>query len=306
MKLGLLVFELGLERNDISRLFDYAQMADELGYSRLWLGEHYDDPLNYWSNPEPLLPLILGHTDRITVGTAGTLIRLHSPYRVASSFRLLNSMFLDRVDLGLAGGYAKEVAVQALTGMDMDTFVAQDRYAPTQEVISLFRDEPQYLEKSLFVNPTAFPAPHLWILSFSYRGLPFVLESQCCYSRTLFHSVAPPTPDRASAMAFREQYEAKYGRPAQLNIAVAGIMGKDEKDAQQRLIKTSYATNPFYQANILGSPQQVTDYLHGLTETYGVDEVIWLDLDADMEHRMRTLQALSPLIAAPISEAPTT
>ncbi|MEL6654219.1 MAG: LLM class flavin-dependent oxidoreductase [Bacteroidota bacterium] len=139
MKIGLLTFEIGMERNDAMQLFEYAQIADELGFSRFWLGEHYDDPLNYWSNPEPLLPLLLGHTERINVGTAGILIRLHSPFRVATNFRLLNSMFMGRVDLGLAGGYAKDPVVEALTGKEVADFLAQDRYQHTQEVISFYR-----------------------------------------------------------------------------------------------------------------------------------------------------------------------
>lgn len=298
MKIGLLVFELGMERNDVMCLFEYAQAADRLGFSRFWLGEHYDDPLNYWSNPEPLLPLLLGHTENINVGTAGILARLHSPFRVATNFRLLNSMFLGRVDLGLAGGYAKDPVVEALTGHSMEEFLAQDRYQNTQKIISYFREEAQHLEKGLFVNPTNFPAPNLWLLSFTYNGVDYAVESEANYSRTLFHSIAPKEGQKENVLRYKENFFEKHGREGGINIAFSGIIDKDRASAKKRFARTSYASNPFYQANLLGCKNEFYDRVMEMQEIYGVDEVIWLDMGPDMEHRQESLEIISEMFSS--------
>lgn len=297
MKIGLLVFEIGMQRNDAMRLFEYAQAADQLGFSRFWLGEHYDDPLNYWSNPEPLLPLLLGHTENINVGTAGILIRLHSPFRVATNFRLLNSMFLGRVDLGLAGGYAKDPVVEALTGHDKEKFLAQGRYENTQKLISYFREEPKHLEQGLFVNPTNFPSPNIWLLSFTYNGVDYAVDSEAHYSRTLFHSASPLEGQKDHVMRYKENFFEKHGYEGGINIAFSGIIGKDRADAKRRFEQTAYASNPFYRANLLGCKNEYYDKVMELQEIYGVDEVIWLDMGADMDHRQASLEVINDMFS---------
>ncbi|MEL6594287.1 MAG: hypothetical protein AAFQ68_29560, partial [Bacteroidota bacterium] len=54
---------------------------------------------------------------------------------------------------------------------------------------------------------------------------------------------------------------------------------------------------PFYQANLLGCKNEFFDKVMSLQETYGVDEVIWLDMGADMNHRKETLAMISEMFA---------
>src|SRR5262245_37551735 len=91
-----------------------AARGDELGYSRFWLAEHHSAG-HAQSCPEVLLALIASMTSRIRVGSAGILLAYHSPYRIAQCFRVLESLFPGRIDLGLARGVTSSQPSAALT-----------------------------------------------------------------------------------------------------------------------------------------------------------------------------------------------
>ena len=109
IRVGLLDF--GLRHGKLNSLsvvedlIDYAGRADQLGFSRFWIAEHHVPQTRAaWSNPQALVPLLAGMTQRIHVGVAGILLSLHTPYHVASSFKLLAHLFPGRNDLGVSNG----------------------------------------------------------------------------------------------------------------------------------------------------------------------------------------------------------
>ncbi|AZQ63746.1 LLM class flavin-dependent oxidoreductase [Flammeovirga pectinis] len=85
IKIGLLDF--GIRKTDYSSMgkildvMEYAEHADRLGFSRIWLTEHHNySSSDAWSSPQMLLPLILNNTDQINVGVAGVLLNYYSSY----------------------------------------------------------------------------------------------------------------------------------------------------------------------------------------------------------------------------------
>ena len=114
IKIGLLDFGIrdNKKNSGLQSLYDvvdYAVRADELGFNRFWMAEKYNfDYYAGWSNPEVLVPVIAGMTEQIRVGMAGILLPFHSPFRVSLNFKLLNNLFSNRIDLGLAKGLVHE------------------------------------------------------------------------------------------------------------------------------------------------------------------------------------------------------
>ena len=128
MKLGLLDFcALVKRQSPVERIFETIQLAQEaeaLGYSRYWLSEHHE--LGYaHHSPDLLAAILAGGTEHIRIGVAGMLMLLHSPLRVAKTFRLMSALYGGRIDLGMGSGLTAEAAV--LSGM------RQGAPPPTQE-----------------------------------------------------------------------------------------------------------------------------------------------------------------------------
>ena len=78
-----------------------AQLADRLGYTRYWLAEHHNTSSLADASPEILIPVVAGNTSRIRVGSGGVMLSHYSPLKVAETFRMLETLFPGRIDMGL-------------------------------------------------------------------------------------------------------------------------------------------------------------------------------------------------------------
>jgi luciferase family oxidoreductase group 1 len=92
-----------------------ARRCDALGFSRYWLAEHHSTNSFAGSAPEVLLPMVAAATHGIRVGTGGVLLTHYSPFKVAEQFRMLDTLFPGRIDLGLGRAPGGDMrTVQAL------------------------------------------------------------------------------------------------------------------------------------------------------------------------------------------------
>lgn len=78
-------------------------LADHLGYSSIWLGEHHFNEY-ILSVPQMVLAAIAMKTERIRLGTAVTLIANHDPVRIAEDFATLDLLSKGRAEIGVASG----------------------------------------------------------------------------------------------------------------------------------------------------------------------------------------------------------
>ncbi len=292
MKLGLLAFDLG-DSYDITDIVTYAMKAEESNFTRFWLGEHYSK--NLWCNPEPLLPVILGMTEDIKVGAAGILLKLHSSYRVALNFKLLNSFFPNRVDLGLAKGTIIPTVTDHL--YDAESIKPTPVDQKIQNIFSYYSDETSFEEKEVFIPPIKYPVPNVWILSISYRTLDLCIQHQCGYSRSLFHSSSNLDFSKDEILKFKESYFKKHGEEPKINIAFSGLIGSSMEDAKKRFSKSAYTNSSVVVPNIIGCKNYFQDKLMSMYEDYGVDEFVFLDLSPTFENKMKNVEILGEIIS---------
>jgi luciferase family oxidoreductase group 1 len=80
---------------------DLAQLSDALGYYRYWVAEHHASDALAGCSPEVLLGRLGTETKKIRIGSGGVMLPHYSPYKVAENFKLLETMYPNRVDLGV-------------------------------------------------------------------------------------------------------------------------------------------------------------------------------------------------------------
>lgn len=91
---------------------DSAQLAESLGYDRLWVTEHHFIDFGVCSQALTLAGFLLGLTQRIRVGTAVVLAPLVHPITLAEQVAILDQVSGGRLDLGLGrGGYSLDYDV---------------------------------------------------------------------------------------------------------------------------------------------------------------------------------------------------
>ena len=80
---------------------ELAVAAEKLGYARYWLAEHHSTPNYAGTAPEILIGQVAARTTTIRVGAGGVMFPHYSALKVAEGFRMLESMYPGRIDLGL-------------------------------------------------------------------------------------------------------------------------------------------------------------------------------------------------------------
>ena len=97
---------------------ELARVADRLGYTRYWLAEHHNSATLADASPEILIPVVAGNTSRIRVGSGGVMLSHYAPLKVAETFRMLATLFPNRIDMGLgrAPGSDRITAAALQTG----------------------------------------------------------------------------------------------------------------------------------------------------------------------------------------------
>lgn len=257
----------------MEQLCTYASLADQLGYSRLWLSEHHNNYDNQcWLNPEVFLPVIARQTQNIRIGAAGLILSAHAPYRIAYTFKMLGSIFNGRIDLGLSSGYPG-------TAFCENFFPDITREATFEGQLAvlfdIFNEKQLLADNNIVLPPFNADLPAFWLLGSSYKKLNLALQFGSNFSRSLFHFGADLAANEYELNTFREQFHNKFNRLPSISLAFSGCCHKSRSMARRHLTRAKLG---IVTDNLVGSAGEISDELHRMSEIYKVDEFIFLNL----------------------------
>jgi len=143
---------------------DIAQLADRLGYKRIWLAEHHNMAHVASTATVVLIGYVASQTENIRVGSGGIMLPNHSPLVVAEQFGTLETLYPNRIDLGL--GRAPGTDQPTAEAIRKDFFEQAQRFP--QNVSKL---QEYFSSENASGKVRAFPAEGLnvpiWILGSS-------------------------------------------------------------------------------------------------------------------------------------------
>jgi luciferase family oxidoreductase group 1 len=162
---------------------ELARATEAMGYLRFWVAEHHNIQSIASTSPEILIGQIGAATSRIRIGSGGVMLPHYSAFKVAENFRMLETLFPGRVDLGLGrapGGDPRTAAALAYPASPIDV-----RAYPEQvdDLIGYLGDRlpPEHPFTGLSPGPKTDGIPEVWLLGSgidsaelaAHRGLPF-------------------------------------------------------------------------------------------------------------------------------------
>jgi luciferase family oxidoreductase group 1 len=80
---------------------ELAQLAERIGYRRLWVAEHHNMPGIASSSPPVLIAHLAASTSVLRIGAGGVMLPNHSSLVVAEQFGMLEALHPGRIDLGI-------------------------------------------------------------------------------------------------------------------------------------------------------------------------------------------------------------
>ncbi|NLI68674.1 MAG: LLM class flavin-dependent oxidoreductase [Bacilli bacterium] len=176
-----LVNENGDIKTALENSLNLAQHAEKWGYHRFWLAEHHNMPGVASSATSVLIGYIAANTKRIRVGSGGIMLPNHSPLVIAEQFGTLETLYPNRIDLGIGRApgtdQATAYALRRRMMQEQDTFPEM-----LAELRSYFEDNEAALVRAIPGSGLDIP---IWLLGssdYSARlsaslGLPFSFAS---------------------------------------------------------------------------------------------------------------------------------
>lgn len=214
----------------VRRSVELAQLAERLGFMRLWFAEHHSMPAVASAAPEVLIAHIAAHTQKLHVGSGGVMLPNHPPLRVAETFRTLEALHPGRIDLGLGRAPGSDVhatrALRAANGEHFPQLLSELlSWSGAHEPPS----DPPW-QPGLIAMPADATLPPVWILGSSGASAKMARQAGFGYS---FASHFSPTPAAPAFEAYREAFvpSAAFPKPhAILGVSVCCAPTADEAE----------------------------------------------------------------------------
>ncbi len=305
---------------------ELAKACDELGYYRYWVAEHHDSI--HFANPCPeiLVSHIASVTKNIRVGSGGVMLNHYSPYKVAECFKMMATLFPDRIDLGIG----RAPGGTGLTSQALSYFTRPhhgELYPNQAQDLKNFiegtmpEDNPYH---SLKVLPDETSKPELWMLGSSGGSAGFA--GYLGYHIALARFI---DPDNCKPEIFKEhlkewQASEHPGEPQRM-LAIACICAETEEEARliagtpvyrklaaQMGLREDFLTpeqvqdrykdlSPSHQAHFdhilngftVGSPEQCRDEIEQLAKDYQCNEIGTVTVTHSFEDRLNSYRLLA-------------
>jgi luciferase family oxidoreductase group 1 len=302
---------------------ELARAADRWGYSRYWLAEHHSTNSFAGSAPEVLIPLVASATERIRVGSGGVLLPHYSPLKVAEQFRVMETLFPGRIDVGIGRAPGGDPRTSHALGygraIPIDQFPEQVREVSAW--LADDRDATAARWGRVRAMPRGSTVPDVWLLGSGGQSALYAAELGCGYTFAQFIS----GEDGASMVdTYRARFRPSARFPEPRAVLAVGVVcaetgeearrlaaslelwrrrigwGKDRgiPSPQEALAEIGDGWEPAPPGTdgsraVVGDPATVRGELLRLGARYGVDEILAVTVTHDPAARLRSYELLA-------------
>ncbi|MEQ8674812.1 MAG: LLM class flavin-dependent oxidoreductase [Aggregatilineales bacterium] len=310
----------------LARSIDLARFADERGYTRFWLAEHHNTPSIASTTPEIMIGQIASQTRHLRVGSGGVMLPNHAPLKVAESFKLLEALYPDRIDLGIGRAPGTDGRTAMALRRNPDALHAEDFPKNLTDLQHFahgdFPDGHPF--KSVKAYPQDVNLPPIWLLGssdFSAR-----LSAQRGMGFAFAHHINGDFAVSAMNL-YRQNFTPSAEFPDPHAILAASVICADtDEEAQDLALSVSFAFFSLYAGlphgplkspeevkayrftpqqehlfksiaarHIFGSPATVQTRLNRLIDETQADELMVLAMVYDHEARLHSYDLLAEI-----------
>jgi luciferase family oxidoreductase group 1 len=292
-----------------------AQLAENLGYRRVWYAEHHNMSSIASSATSVLIAHIAAHTESIRLGAGGVMLPNHSPLTIAEQFGTLETLHPGRIDLGLGRA----------PGSDQNTFRALRRDPMSsdsfpQDVLEL---------QGYLTGPTRIPGVEatpgkgtnvpLYILGSSLFGARLAAQLGLPYA---FASHFAPNALQDAVAIYRREFKPSAQLQAPHVIAGVNVIAADSTAEAQAMFRDTLRArvslffgsgrmfsddeadmvldspqgqhvSQMMRYSAVGTPEAVREYLDGFAAHSDADELIVAHQSSQTEGRLRSVELLA-------------
>lgn len=221
----------GSAADALHETIELACIAERLGYHRYWVAEHHGSASFAGSSPEVLISTLAARTSRIRVGSGGVMLMHYSPLKVAENFRVLETLYPGRIDLGVGRAPGSDGITAAALAYGSKIGI---EYFPARlaDLIAFSSGRPPYTEALAPVRATPVPAsnPELWMLASTQDGAH--LAAHFGLPLAFAHFIGPEHAQE-SCLAYRAAFRPSETQPEpRISLGVFVLCADSDAEAQ--------------------------------------------------------------------------
>lgn len=228
------VVEGGDAKTAIKGTVEVAQQAESLGFTRIWMAEHHNMEHIASSATAVLIGHVAGHTSHIRVGSGGIMLPNHAPLAVAEQFGTLETLYPNRIDLGLG----RAPGTDQLTAMALRRNNINTAYHFPSDVREL---QTYFSEDNMDAKVRAFPGEGLdipiWILGSSTDSAHLAAQLGLPYA---FAAHFAPAQFRAAIEIYRQNFKPSAQLHEPYVMACVNVMAADTDEEAEYLATSLY------------------------------------------------------------------
>ncbi len=324
IKLGILdqsiVRKGSSARDAIEETIATVKLAEELGYSRFWISEHHNAPSIAGSTPEVLMVKLADATKKIRIGSGGIMLPNHSALKVAENFRMLETLFPGRIDLGMGRAPGSDRITAAILNPSND-FNEESYLTQLSHLQHFFKDTAGTSYGPLIAVPQAETIPEQWILSSSGGSSKIAAQFGMGLAIARFIN-AKATPDIVDTYRKYFQPSEQFPKPKVI-LSISVLCGETEEEARRMRKLMDYRLLQFEKGNfdkpgdyesikdyafsaaekerisynsgrvVSGIKDDIKEQLNKLAGDFGADEIIAATMTDSVANRKRSFELLA-------------
>lgn len=306
----------------VAESIELARLADRLGFHRYWVAEHHSSDGLAGSVPEILIARLANETTRIRVGSGGVMLPHYAPLKVAETFRMLETMYPGRIDLGIGRAPGSDQRTARALAYTREPIPIEYFPRQVQDLMDWMDGdlEDDHPFRGVAAQPAGPTSPPVWLLGSSDQGGQVAAHFGTAYSFAHFITEGgEPVVDM-----YRKRFRpSKTLAEPQANIGVFVICAETEEEAKYHAASRDLwrvrldqghitpiptpeeALNHDYteaereraafhrRRNIVGTPEQVREKLDALLARYGVGEAVVVTITHDHQARLKSYELLA-------------
>lgn len=256
-----------------NRTKEFVQEIEKMNYKRYWFAEHHNSKGHSSSSPELMAAYMSAITDKLRLGTGGTMIMHYSPLKIAENFKTLITLAPERIDLGLGrapGGGPNEIV--ALAQGNPDAF--DDQYDKIKVILNYLLDEqaPDIYGKSAAIPENTKTLPEPWMLGSSGQSALKSAEMGLGYSFAKFFGI---DTDPGVFQLYRDRFEpSRFFEKPSVMVSYQIIIADSKEEADYLAKPIEMAQIALASGRLLPNvdPEDVKDYEYSENEQNYLDE----------------------------------
>jgi luciferase family oxidoreductase group 1 len=261
------------------------------------------------------------------VGSGGVLLSHYSPFKVAEQFRMLETLFPGRIDLGIGRAPGGDMGTVQALGYGREPIPIHLFPRQVEDLIGWLEnsfDRHEHPWGRVRAMPRGESIPQVWLLGSGGHSALYAAEQGTAYSFAQFISgedgapltrvyrehfrpskhFAEPTASAAVGVVCAESADEARRLAASLDLWRRRIMrgydrGIPSPEAALAELGDDWQPPPLDAPGarvIAGTPEQVREALLAMAERYGVDELMIVTVTHDFAARLRSYELLAEVM----------